>query len=140
MKALSIRAPWWWWILYGGKDIENRDWPTSYRGPVLIHASKWWQPRAVKEDNWSCQERHVSTPKRPGVGAEPPTHTFGDMMMLGGHIVGIVDLVDCVTESDSHWFEGRYGFVLRHPRPIMPVAIKGRLGLFDVDERMVRNP
>jgi hypothetical protein len=38
--ALSIRQPWAWLILHAGKDIENRDWPTKYRGPFLIHASK----------------------------------------------------------------------------------------------------
>jgi hypothetical protein len=38
--ALSIRQPWCFAILHGGKDIENRDWPTKVRGRVLIHASK----------------------------------------------------------------------------------------------------
>mgnify|MGYP006363525131 CR=1 FL=1 len=36
MKALSIRAPWWWAILYAGKDIENREWATRFRGPVIF--------------------------------------------------------------------------------------------------------
>jgi hypothetical protein len=40
MKALSIRQPWAWLIIHAGKDIENREWRTSFRGPVLIHASK----------------------------------------------------------------------------------------------------
>jgi hypothetical protein len=40
MKALSIRQPWAWLILNAGKDIENRDWLTRFRGPFLIHASK----------------------------------------------------------------------------------------------------
>ncbi len=40
MIALSIRQPWAWHILHSGKDIENRDWPTRFRGRVLIHASK----------------------------------------------------------------------------------------------------
>jgi hypothetical protein len=40
MKALSIRQPWAWLILNAGKDIENRDWPTHFRGRFLIHASK----------------------------------------------------------------------------------------------------
>src|ERR1051326_1498970 len=42
VKALSVRQPWAWLIIYGGKDIENRDWPTSHRGPTLIHAGKQW--------------------------------------------------------------------------------------------------
>ena len=40
MMALSIRQPWAWLILHAGKDIENRDWPTRFRGRFLIHASK----------------------------------------------------------------------------------------------------
>ncbi|MER8754134.1 ASCH domain-containing protein [Mesorhizobium sp. M0976] len=38
--ALSVRQPWPWAILHGGKDIENRDWPTKIRGRVCLHASK----------------------------------------------------------------------------------------------------
>jgi patatin-like phospholipase/ASCH domain-containing protein len=39
MKSLSIRQPWASLIISGVKDVENRTWPTRYRGPVLIHAS-----------------------------------------------------------------------------------------------------
>jgi hypothetical protein len=36
--SLSIRQPWAWLIVQGHKPIENRTWPTTYRGPLLIHA------------------------------------------------------------------------------------------------------
>ena len=51
MKALSTRAPWWWCILYAGKRIENRGdtFPKRYRGPVLIHASKWWSETKLRD-------------------------------------------------------------------------------------------
>jgi ASCH domain len=39
MKALPIRQPYAWLIVNGHKDIENRAWPTKFRGRVLIHAS-----------------------------------------------------------------------------------------------------
>jgi hypothetical protein len=38
MRTLSIRQPWAWLIVNGHKPVENRDWATSFRGPVLIHA------------------------------------------------------------------------------------------------------
>lgn len=38
MKVLSIKPPWADLILDGIKDIENRTWKTSYRGPLLIHS------------------------------------------------------------------------------------------------------
>lgn len=49
MKALSVRAPWWWAILHG-KPVENRDWYTNVRGRVLLHAGKWWEPEEVRLD------------------------------------------------------------------------------------------
>ena len=38
-KALSIGRPWGSAIAFGGKNIENRDWQTHYRGPLAIHES-----------------------------------------------------------------------------------------------------
>lgn len=41
MKALSLTQPWAHMILHHGKRIENREWKgCSYRGPILLHASK----------------------------------------------------------------------------------------------------
>jgi len=53
MKALSVRAPWWWYIVRGYKDIENRDWYSGYRGEAGIHASKWWNTRGFFETPWT---------------------------------------------------------------------------------------
>ena len=40
LRAVSVRQPWAWSLLFGGKDVENRSRPTGYRGWLLIHASK----------------------------------------------------------------------------------------------------
>lgn len=40
MKALSIQEPWATRIAQGKKTIETRTWKTSYRGPILLCASK----------------------------------------------------------------------------------------------------
>lgn len=45
--VLSIRRPWTWLILHGGKNVENRTWTTTYRGLLLIHASGGWDGRAI---------------------------------------------------------------------------------------------
>lgn len=115
MKALSINQPWAWAILHGGKDIENRDWPTKYRGDVLIHAGLKFDADglAFVEDQVG---RKVLPEERPR-----------------GGVFGIVEIVDCVTESDSPWFFGRYGFVLRNPRLIEPRRCRGALGFFTPD-------
>lgn len=40
MKALTICQPYAELIARGDKRVENRTWPTSYHGPLLIHAGK----------------------------------------------------------------------------------------------------
>ena len=52
--------------------------------------------------------------------------------MPRGGIVGAVDIVDCVTESDSDWFSGPYGYVLRDPKPLPFRPVRGQLGFFRV--------
>lgn len=121
MLALSIRQPWAWLILHGGKDIENRDWPTKFRGRVLVHASK------------GCTEAEYEYGVDAGVawGANLRTMPGWKSIERGG-IVGSVEIVDCVQHSDSPWFVGRYGFVLRDPQPLPFVPYRGQLGFFDV--------
>src|SRR3972149_11819690 len=47
MKALSIIQPWAWLIVHGHKPVENRRWPTSFRGQFLIHAGKKFDHEAI---------------------------------------------------------------------------------------------
>lgn len=54
MKALSILQPWPWLILHAWKDIENRTWPTRFRGRFLIHAGKGYDHDGATwlSNNW----------------------------------------------------------------------------------------
>lgn len=126
MKALSVRAPWWWFILHAGKDIENRDWPTRFRGTVYLHAGKWFGKEEILDDYYSMRATVL-------LNADLPRVTLDDWKSSGGCLVGMVDIVDCVSKSDSPWFFGKYGFVLRNPRPLpAPIPFKGQLGFFEV--------
>ena len=129
-KAISVRAPWWWFILYGGKDIENRNWPTRFRGTVYLHASTWWRGSEVFED---IEYAYAITRRK--------WELTTDQMVLNrgrGCIVGKVDIVDCVTTSSSPWFFGKYGFVLRNPVTFSrPVPCKGALGFFRVSDDVI---
>lgn len=124
MLALSIRQPWAWLIVHGGKDIENRDWKTNVRGRILVHASK-----GMTHDEWKDAWMHAH-----GTGAIPKALKEGvnRQNIERGGIVGSVEIVDCVAASNSPWFFGRYGFVLRNPQPLPFTPWKGRLGFFDV--------
>lgn len=134
--ALSIRQPWAWLIVRPDltgelrkaaihereiKDVENRDWPTRYRGPILIHASKG-MTRAEYEDaaDFASSLSSWELPR------------FEDLPR--GGIVGRARIVDCVTQIDSRWFVGRFGFVLTDVEPLPFVPCRGALGLFPVPQ------
>lgn len=118
MQAISIRQPWAWLIAQGSKTIENRTWATSYRGPLLIHAG-----RHIETDYMNAFLLEVN--KAENGAAKPLIYTGG--------IIGIVDLVDCVTRSNNEWFTGPIGWVLANARPLEPYPCKGKLGIFEVD-------
>ena len=134
MKALSVRAPWWWFILHRGKDIENRDWPTRVRGRVLIHASKWFNPSSILDDFQDGMQM-LEACRWPDLKAALPPCSLQTLGEARGCLVGSVEIVDCVARSDSPWFVGDYGFVLRDPIAFPnPIPLKGTLGFFDVPD------
>lgn len=139
MLALSIRQPWARLILVAGKDVENRDWPTRHRGRILIHAAQS-MTRGEWEDAITFSRAIISRTGRRHGDAPCTLRSLGlapDDLQRGG-IIGSVDLVDCATASDSPWFMGRYGFVLRNPKPLPFTPWKGQLGFFDVPELALR--
>lgn len=122
MKALSIRQPWAWLLVHGHKDIENRDWVTGYRGRLLLHAGKGM----TRDDYEECARFAVSC----GVIVPPAAE------LPRGGIVGVATLVDCVRESASQWFFGRYGFLMRDAAPLPFTPIRGALNLFEVPDAL----
>ena len=133
MYALSISQPWSWLIANGLKDIENRDWSTSYRGWFLIHAGKKLDPACFDGNDLYSPALYEM-----GVGLDimalvPSTKQGYET----GGIVGYAKLVDVVMRSGSPWFKGRYGFVLCEARPLPFYPLKGALGFFEVSDEIV---
>jgi hypothetical protein len=120
VKALSILQPWAWLIAAGHKDIENRRWHTHYRGWFLIHAGKTWGAEQ-ESDLEECQEDFPEIP-------------WESATIHRGGIIGVAEIVDCVTASDSEWFCGPFGFVIRNARPVVPFGYRGNRLWFDVPE------
>jgi ASCH domain len=116
VRALSVQQPWAWLIVNGYKDIENRDWPTSVRGQVFIHAGKKFDAEGER-----FVRRHF--PEIP----LPPR----ERLEFGG-IVGETSIVDCIRRSSSPWFSGIFGFVCRGSRPLAFKPMRGMLGFFPV--------
>jgi hypothetical protein len=84
--VLTIRQPWAWAIIHGGKDVENRSWSTKHRRPLLIHAGSAFEPRGYET------VQQLATQQPP-----PPSE------LIHGAIIGVVGLVDCVRDSHSKW-------------------------------------
>ncbi|WVV46869.1 ASCH domain-containing protein [Pseudomonas sp. NA13] len=115
MKALSIRQPWAWLIVHGGKDIENRSWHTKFRGRFLVHAAQGMTQKDYADAaTFADLECGVTIP------------TFNNLPR--GGIIGSVELVDSLDASDSPWYMGQKGFLLRNPKPLPFAPLKGRLG------------
>jgi hypothetical protein len=104
VKALSIKQPYPHHIFHDGKDVENRDWPTKGRGWFIVHA-----------------------------GVSKSEFDDDQLEMPRGGVVGMAKIVDCVTEMDSRWFFGRYGFVLEKAFPLQLIPCRGMLGFFSLD-------
>ena len=121
--ALSVRQPWAWAIIAAGKDIENRTWNKGnpglkFRGPVCIHAAKG-MTRGEYLNAMISMERECD------VDCPRPDE------LLRGAIIGTVEIVDIVRESDSPWFQGRNGLVLANAIAIEPIPAVGALGFFE---------
>jgi len=127
MKCLSIIQAWPFLIMEGYKDVENRSWKTNFRGRCLIHAGKKYDSDALE-----CAEVF-------GV-PESVIEKYKDGTERRGGIIGTVEIYDCVNKSDSIWFCGTYGFMMRKPIVFnKPMKYPGQLGFFEVPTLMIEN-
>lgn len=138
MKTISVQQPWAWLIMAALKKVENRSWPTDYRGRLAIHASS---QLAIK--SWS----EILEPDGNEPVAVAEEVELADGMILPAlvdlplsAILGTVELVDCVRDTDlppdlqDHSFAGVdcWCWVLRDPRPLdQPFPCKGKLRLWN---------
>jgi hypothetical protein len=156
MRILTVRQPWAWAIIHGGKDVENRvrNIAGDYRGPVAIHVAK--EIGSYNDVEAALQSVHLIS------GQDVRTMVAGGPRH-GGHIVGVVDLTDVHSASvidgcgrmDNHCPEHPDGcrhhcspwamgpapdgwyqhLVLANPRALAePIPYRGSLGLRRLDD------
>lgn len=137
MKALTICNPYPNLILPPRleKRVENRTWPTPYRGPLLIHAGKSLKWLASGEVEYFAMA--------------------GDPLIFGA-ILGVCNLVDClhIKKIRAGEYDEKYPWLRHHPHahgdwcwiltdaqrlkePIHPY--KGAQGLFNVPYSVVEH-
>jgi len=136
MRGLTVRQPWAWAIIHGGKDVENRTRSLGqYRGPVAIHAGRQW----AGDEALAEVERMIGFDSTPGG-------------FILGNVIGVVNLVDAHPDVDqpegcrtswlpwraedicSEWAQpGQHHLMFSNPRPLAhPIPWRGRLGLWTV--------
>lgn len=120
VKILSIRQPWAWLIVNRHKPVENREWPSGYRGKLYIHAGK----TMTKSDYEACKLFMAGFTDL----QIPPMEE-----LERGGIVGSAWMDGHVTRCDSEWFTGPYGFVMRDAKALPFRLLKGMLGLFTAE-------
>ncbi len=119
MKAISIRQPWAWLIAEGLKTIETRTWETSYRGELIIAASKTKMTRIMTES----------------LNREFPRLEYN---IEYGKGIAIARLVDCrpmtlddEDDAQCEIYDDAFSWVLDNVRKIEPFDIKGQLGIYN---------
>lgn len=121
MRCLSICQPFAELIVSGRKTIELRRWSTRYRGEFLIHA-----PVNIR----------VADCRRLGIETDLPTSAIVGKAEIYGIRVYRSEQ-EMQADSKRHLagkFAARYGFLLRNAMRLrIPIPLKGRLGLFEVD-------
>lgn len=108
---LTVKQPWATALIAHGKDVENRSWPTYYRGWVLVHAGK-----------------SIDT-------VVPPRYNLPDPMTLPlGSVIGAIYLRDSRRNVPSVWAEPGcwhwrhdLAFALTLPAPIPWRGMQGLL-------------
>lgn len=144
MKCLSVRQPWAAWIVLGAKDVENRSWATKYRGPLLIHAGQTPENVMFDPQRDLAPERYESV-KRATLAIEPDDYRAAlkviDVAFTRGAIIGLVDLVCVGTRTNTCWADqGVWQWTIANPGYFAePIPYKGRLGLFEVPDEVVRD-
>jgi hypothetical protein len=141
MKTLTIKQPWAALIVHGIKDIENRTWPTKFRGRILIHAGAS-SVGSLHEVTTAAQKVSFCDQAMGSMKA----FDCQNLSDARSAIIGSVEIVDCVENHPSVWAENNedlpvdgeiikpiYNWVLANPilfdNPILDV--KGRLSLWE---------
>jgi hypothetical protein len=146
LPCLSIRQPWLWLITHPEvltacnipiKNIENRDWTTTMRGDLLLHAGSAVDPDLFHKGKLD-QSYWVYKFGRDGDALYARMPQRKEDYPLGAIVVK-AQLSDVVTESENPWFCGRYGWVLSSAQAFeMPIPYRGALKIFSVPTSVVK--
>jgi hypothetical protein len=151
MKALTLTQPWCTLVALGAKKIETRSWPTSYRGPLAIHAAKGF-PAWAREFACSppCYQAMVRQDPDRDLREPFPDYPLGVVLAtcrlvacirtevvsgkVSAHLWGTAGGGQLTAQERAFgdYSPGRWAWVLEDVQPLAePVAAKGQLRLWE---------
>jgi hypothetical protein len=154
MRALTVRQPWCWSILHGGKRVENRPRRMAYRGPLLLHAGarSRWDPASTSNplvhSTWRRWLRTTYGTTWAGLPFDDVTLGRKTTLMPFGAVVALAEVVGCHHATRcgetpdgpqlmcSPWaIRDQWHIELQHVRRLPePVSCDGALGLWRLPE------
>lgn len=145
MRCLSGQQPFWWAILHAGKRIENRsrNLAGKYRGPILLHASLTEYKGGAK---WIYEHIGVYAPPFDSL---PRGGIVGRARIIDVYEPILPDSIDpddtmCRAFSERYGIDHRWrmpaqhGIVLADVEPLPFFPCKGKLGLWEFDEKLLK--
>lgn len=134
MRCISLWQPWATLLVTGQKKNETRDWHTSYRGQLLVHAAATKNAEVREYMGDPLFQRHLK------IGWDKP--------LPFGAIVGFVNLKDCVSTdvfvpgfleyAFGNYAPNRFAWITTNQVPFEePIPFKGKQGFFDVPDELI---
>jgi len=129
MKVLTIKQPFATLIAEGLKEYEFRTWKTKYRGDILIHAGLGIDKKAMQK------YKHLNLEYPSGCIIAKATIT--DCLIIDDEVRKMLKekntiIYDSVI-NNIDW--NGYGFKLENIKKVNPIPIKGKLSLWDYNEK-----
>ena len=106
LKALSVKQPYASMIAQGSKTIETRNWPTEYRGDLLIV---------------SCKKPEI------------PGFLSGKALCIARLVDCRRMLVEDEGPARCQWYRSACSWVLEDIRLIQPFSVRGHQGIYEVE-------
>lgn len=140
VKVLTVKQPWAFLLIAGLKDVENRNWPTNYRGELFIHASVeksfdwdaliWLMEQKRMGEFWTVI-RHFGLILKGELEKCKITKHHEEF----GAILGSVNLTGCISNSTSPWAmpDSKFHWLVSDAKPITPIPARGSLSIWNYD-------
>ncbi len=128
MKVITIKQPWATLIQEGLKEYEFRSWKTNYRGPILIHAGKGIDKKAMEKFSYL----NLDYPK----GCIIASANLTDTLIVDDNFKKMLkkknkDVYDNILTVDNA--KPIYAFKLENVKKVNQVSVKGKLSLWEYD-------